>query len=112
MRPSILVALLPAIAAAGPILEARSSNEGVYLTNCKEFEPGELYSELDYYSNAKQDSQNQQQPDATAVVGSPSGQPNTDSRVHWEGNQICGFFSASGETFCSNIESNAASYVR
>ncbi len=81
----------------------RASNEGVYLSNCDEFEPGILFSEMDFYSNAKSGSQNQEHPDATAFV--------SNGDVTWEGQQVCGFFSSSGETFCSNIESGAQGLV-
>ena len=82
----------------------RESNEGVYLSNCDEFEPGKLFSEMDYYANAKSGSQNGQHPDASTVVDS-------SNYVIWEGQQVCGTFSSSGETFCSNINSDAASLV-
>ena len=79
MFKSTLLALLVTAS-----LVVAQSNEGVYLSNCNEFEPGILYSEMDYYSNAKQDSQNQQDPDATARV-------NSNGDVTWEGQEVCAY---------------------
>ena len=105
---SLLAFALVGLATASPLQAApasldKRSSEGVYLSNCNEFEPGILFSEMDYYSNAKSGSQNQEHPQATAYVSS--------GYIHWEGQQVCGTFSSSGETFCSNIDSGAQSYV-
>jgi hypothetical protein len=81
-----------------------ASNECVYLANCDEFEPGHLYSEFDYYNNARSGSQNSQKPDASVTVDG-------SGYITWEGQQVCGRFSGSGETFCSNIASNGQSLV-
>ena len=88
---------------ASSIPARRDSNEGVYLANCNVVDAGILYSEMDYYSNAKTGSQNGQQPDDTADV-------DIHGDVLWEGNQVCGTFT-SGETFCSNIVSNGQNLV-
>jgi hypothetical protein len=55
-----------------------------------------------YYINAKSGSQNGQIPDAIDII-------TTTGTVIWEGHQTCGFFQASGKTFCSNIQSDAQS---
>ncbi|TAQ87644.1 hypothetical protein B7494_g4035 [Chlorociboria aeruginascens] len=78
----------------------RDSNEGVYLVNCETNAFG--WSEMAYYSNAKQESQNGQTPDTTSIVDS-------SSFIAWEGQEVCGFFQSSGETFCSDINSDAQS---
>ena len=98
------------IASASPALNpaahitSRASNEAIYLTNCDEFEPGRLFSEMDYYTNGKSGSQNQEHPDATAGITS-------NGDVVWEGTQVCGTFNTSGEVFCSNIVVNGFDLV-
>jgi len=99
----LVSASLLQLAIASP-LQTRDSSEGVYLSNCDEFEPGKLFSQMDYYSNAKGGSQNSEKPDATASVGDSSG------TVNWEGQQVCGTFTG-GETFCSSIVENGQSLV-
>ena len=91
---------------AASIPSRRDSSEGVYLSNCNVVDAGILYSEMDFYSNAKAGSQNGQQPDDTTDAIQPM-----NAYVAWEGNQVCGTFINSGETFCSNIVSNGQSLV-
>jgi len=100
---TLLLSAVVALAAPSSLVVPCASNEGVYLSNCDEFEPGILYSEMDYYSNAKSGSQDEEQPQATAYV--------QNGYVTWEGQQVCATFSSSGEQFCSNIESGAGSYA-
>lgn len=113
MRASLISVILPALAAAGPIIEARGPNEGIYLTNCLRFEPGINYSEMDYYTDAKHKSQNGERPDDLTYLGGYKGEytPGKDFRVKWEGEQVCGTFSSTGEVFCSNIFANGATLV-
>jgi len=100
-------ALLALFAGATIFSLAGASDEGVYLANCQNPEPGIIYSEMAYYSNAVSGSQDGQQPDATAVVPGL----NYVEYVTWEGQQVCATFSSSGETFCSNISSDGESLV-
>ena len=104
MHSKTLITLLASFMSIQAGLAApAASNEGVYLANCNEFEPGIHSSEFDYYSNARSGSQNSQKPDASVKV-------TNNEYVNWEGHEVCGTFSG-GERFCSDIKSNGQSLV-
>ncbi|KAL8660554.1 MAG: hypothetical protein Q9202_006448 [Teloschistes flavicans] len=91
------ITILPSLVLGNPI--AKRSGETMYLSNCDEFEPGKLYSEMDYYSNGA-NSQNGQKPDSSCYVSSGD--------VQWEGGEVTCHFS-SGVTFTSHIQANGQS---
>jgi hypothetical protein len=115
-------------------LSTMAANDGVYLANCAEFtgENGAIdVSQMDYYNNAKQDSQDGQLPDDSTDVSVGEyiiweGEEvvsflwRPEYRVTWKSSELswpdfmvrqCGVFEDTGVQFCSNISADGQSLV-
>jgi hypothetical protein len=102
-RLAVFSLFIAFLAAVFPAITSASSNEGVYLALC--IQTNYYYSIMAYYRNAKTGSQHGEKPDDFVIIAQ-------GAITTWEGTEVCGYFADSGETFCSEIKSDANSFVR